>query len=207
MKSHNLPARPRYATTLVAIAVALTATVAVPASASTSASKSASAAASPANPAPHPRSLPTGRVCLFSAPRQPFEAGHIGWAYRWDDGSDNWDYGATRGENDAWNSHGSTQTMLNTFRTHGDAGGYDFYRCTDTHGQNQAAAFTKASQVNGGDYNILTNNCLTKSIQIIKAYDNSGGLNNMDDGRWSIPNNYFHGELDKDGWGPVAALH
>ncbi|MEU8034821.1 hypothetical protein AB0C13_40975, partial [Streptomyces sp. NPDC049099] len=163
-------------------------------------------AAGTASAATHRPASSVGRVCLFSAPGEPAPAGHVGWGYRWNDGSDKWDFGATLGQDSGWARNGSTRAMLDTFRTASDAGGYKFYRCVDTGGQNQDAAFRLMKSINGRHYNLAIDNCLTKSIRIFKAYDNSGRLNGLPAGKFTAPNDYFHETLDKAGWDAIHAL-
>lgn len=173
------------------------------------AAASATALAAPAASAhpSKPTSFPHGRVCLFDAPREPVDAGHIGWAYRWSTDHGQWDYGATLGRHNGWRKHGSFAQMVNDFRTSHDAGGYSSYRCTDTLAADQRDANSVVNRINGKDYNLVADNCLTKSVQIIKAYDESGGLNGLPNGKWTIPNYYFTATLDKAGWDLLTRLH
>lgn len=179
----------------MALAAASTTALAVPVA-------SAASAAS-AQPAGHPH----GRVCLFDAPREPADAGHIGWAYRWSGDRGQWDYGATVGRQHGWRKHGSFAKMLKDFRASHDAGGYATFRCTDTLAADQRDADVVVNRINGKDYNLAVNNCLTKSIQIVKAYDESGGLNALPTGKWTIPNQYYTATLDRAGWDRTVRLH
>ena|GEM_PF-1922669 len=168
---------------------------------------SATAFTAPAASADHvkPQSS-NGRACLFDAPRVPAHLGHIGWAYRWSGHRDQWDYGATVGERRGWRKHGTFAQMVAAFRTSRDAGGYATYRCKDTASADQRDANSVVNQINGRDYNLMVNNCLTKSVQIVKAYDHSGGLNAMPDGHWTPPNRYYAQNLDKAGWDRAITL-
>lgn len=154
-----------------------------------------------------PASRLHGRVCLFDAPRRPADLGHIGWAYRWSGDAKQWDYGATLGQDAGWRKHGSFAQMVKDFRNSHDAAGYDSYRCTDTLAADQRDANGVVNRINGKTYSLLVDNCLTKSIQIIKAYDESGGLNALPDGRWTIPNLYYTAALDKAHWDRMVGLH
>lgn len=103
--------------------------------------------------------------------------------------------------------NGSLAQMLKDIRVSRDAGGYGTYRCVDTFAADQRDANAMVNRVNGRDYSLVVNNCLTKSIQIIKAYDESGGLNGLPTGKWTIPNYYYTVTLDKAGWGTAVGLH
>ncbi|MEY9925827.1 opacity protein-like surface antigen [Catenulispora sp. GP43] len=175
----------------------------------TVATVSAAALAAPAASAQpvNPRSQPHGRVCLFDAPREPADAGHIGWAYRWSADHGQWDYGATVGRQNGWRKHGSFAQMVSDFRKSRDGGGYTTYRCTDTLASDQRDANALVNRINGKDYNLVVDNCLTKAIQILKAYDESGGLNALPVGKWTIPNYYYAAMLDKAGWDRLVRLH
>jgi hypothetical protein len=153
-----------------------------------------------------PRSHPDGRVCLFDAPKAPLHLGHIGWAYRWSADPGQWDYGATVDARHGWRKHGSFQQMLADFRKSHDAEGYSSFRCKNTPAADQRDADAVASLVNGKGYNIMVDNCLTKSIRIIKAYDESGGLNALPAGHWTAPNYYYTQILDKAGWDRLIRL-
>lgn len=163
------------------------------------------APAASAHPA-KPRSFMDGRVCLFDAPKAPVHLGHIGWAYRWSQDHSQWDYGATVDPHHGWRKHGSFDQMVKDFRASHDAEGYYSYRCENTLAADQRDANTMVNRVNGKDYNLMVNNCLTKSIQIIKAYDESGGLNGLPDGHWTAPNYYYTETLDKAGWDRLVHL-
>jgi len=145
----------------------------------------------------------TGRVCMFDAPKGALYLGHVGWAFRWSDGSDTWDYGATL-DSGNWEKHGSEQQMLQDFTTSNDSGGYQSYRCKDTAADDQSAAEATAAAGFARPYNLLDDNCLIRSIQIFKAYDGSGGLNSLPDGKLVFPNAYFN--YDLTGWDDAKSL-
>lgn len=166
---------------------------------------SATALTAPAASA-QPRSHLDGRVCLFDAPKAPVHLGHIGWAYRWSADHGKWDYGATVDPHHGWRKHGSFAQMVADFRSSRDAEGYFSYRCKNTLAADQRDANDVVNLVNGKDYNIMVNNCLTKSIQILKAYDESGGLNRLPDGHWTVPNYYYTQILDRAGWDRLVHL-
>lgn len=181
---------------LTATTVLTVLTVAAPAA-------SAAAGARQAQPATHAN----GRVCLFDAPKEPMHAGHVGWAFRWSTNLSQWDYGATLGPDKGWRKHGSFERMLHDFATSPNAGGYRSYRCTVTLGSDQRAANAAVNRLNGRRYELLTDNCLTKSIEIVKAYDDSRGLDGMPGGGWSVPNAYYTFALDDSGWDGSIQLH
>jgi hypothetical protein len=145
----------------------------------------------------------TGRVCMFDAPRGALSLGHVAWAFRWADGSDTWDYGATL-ESHNWEKHGSEQQMLHDFATMNESGGYTSYRCKDTAADDQSVAESVATTGFGRPYNLAEDNCLTRSIEIFKAYDDSGGLKGLASGKFTFPNAYFHYAMP--GWEDEKAL-
>lgn len=144
-----------------------------------------------------------GRVCMFDAPEGALSLGHVAWAFRWSDGSGTWDYGATLDSHN-WEKHGSEQQMLQDFATIDDSGGYKSYRCKDTAADDQGAAEAAATAGFARPYNLVNDNCLTRSVQIFKAYDGSGGLNSLPDGKFVFPNAYFN--YDLDGWDAAKPL-
>lgn len=138
-----------------------------------------------------------GRVCMFDAPHGVFGLGHVAWAYRSADHSGNWDYGATLSDHN-WHKHGSEQQILHDFATSDESGGYRGYRCADTAADDERAAGAAMAAAFARHYQLATDNCLTRSIEIFKAYDRSGGLNGLEKGRFTFPNAYFNYELT--GW-------
>jgi hypothetical protein len=145
----------------------------------------------------------TGRVCMFDAPKGALYLGHVAWAFRWSDGSDSWDYGATLPSHN-WQKQGSEQQMLHDFATMDESGGYQRYRCKDTAADNQSAAEAVVTAGFARPYNLADDNCLTRSVEIFKAYDGSGGLNGLADGKFIFPNAYF--TYDLPGWDAAKSL-
>jgi hypothetical protein len=113
--------------------------------------------------------------------------GHIGYGYRNGTGN-SWTYGATEAgalrvtshspsATHSWHAAGTWAQMLSTFgagtQPHGYASGpgyYIEYRCTMVTSSNAAAA---AKQVTAGEtsgYQIGSDDCLTKSVAILRAY-------------------------------------
>ena len=140
---------------------------------------------------------------MFDAPDGALYFGHVAWAFRWSDGSGTWDYGATL-ESRNWEKHGSEQQMLHDFATLNESGGYRTYRCKDTATDDQSAAESAMAAGFARPYNLIDDNCLIRSIQIFKAYDSSGGLNSLPDGKLVFPNAYFH--YDLTGWDEEKTL-
>ena len=85
-----------------------------------------------------------------------------------------------------------------------DSSGYKSYRCKDTAADDQGAAEAAATAGFARPYNLVNDNCLTRSVQIFKAYDGSGGLNSLPDGKLVFPNAYF--KYDLDGWDAAKPL-
>jgi hypothetical protein len=150
-----------------------------------------------------PLGATAGRVCMFDAPDGAFYLGHVAWAFRWADGSDTWDYGATSSSRN-WEKHASEQQMLHDFATSTESGGYRSYRCKETSADDQSAAESAAAAGFARPYDLGEDNCLTRSIEIFKAYDGSGGLNGLGDGKFTFPNAYFHYALP--GWEDEKSL-
>jgi hypothetical protein len=140
---------------------------------------------------------------MFDAPNGALTLGHVAWAFRWADGSNTWDYGATSASHN-WERHGSQQQMLHDFATMDEAGGYRSYRCTNTTTDDQSAAESTVTTDFARPYNLAADNCLTRAIQIFKAYDGSGGLNSLGSGKFIFPNAYYHYALP--GWDNETSL-
>jgi hypothetical protein len=139
---------------------------------------------------------------MFLAPDHVFGLGHVGWAYRRGDGR-NWDYGSTKGTTSSWRKSGAFADVLTGFRDAKDSSGpYTSYRCRNTDGRDPDRASAKADQVAAEPYDILTNNCLTRSLEIFEAYDTGGDLNSLGEGKLTAPRWYFDNDLD--GFEPAA---
>ncbi|WP_433172257.1 hypothetical protein [Actinoallomurus sp. CA-150999] len=134
------------------------------------------------------QALGAGRACMFRASEGAANLGHVGWAFRVGP-ADDWIYGAT--ENDSWNwqQESNYATMLNTFRTTNGPHYYDDFRCRNTGNSSVTAAKNKVNQVYGRPYNVINDNCLTRSVEIFKAYDIS--FNNLPPAQGEPPNLYF----------------
>jgi hypothetical protein len=133
---------------------------------------------------------------MFLAPEHVFGLGHVGWAYRSADAT-SWGFGSTRSASASWHKTGTFADVLSGFQGAGDSSGaYKAYRCRNTDGHNEPAAGARADQVEAEDYDVLTNNCLTRSLEIFHAYDDTGGLASLGEGRLTAPRWYFDHDLD-----------
>jgi hypothetical protein len=153
--------------------------------------------------------LGPGTVCMFNAPSGaeigPLHAGHVGWAFR-EGNTTTWEYGATENASTNWRGRGDQNAMFNAFRQRqGNATPYyTKWRCHASPYSSVGAASTKVDQLNKQTYNLLNDNCLTRSIEIFKAYDGST-FGHMEQGGGASPNRYFD-SLDGYGFGPVHPL-
>lgn len=150
------------------------------------------------------QALGTGTVCMFNAPSGaqlgPANMGHVGWAFRIG-GTQGWEFGATENASYNWRDSGDQTTMFNTFkglRGHGIATGYyTQWRCRNTANSSVTAASNKVNELYGQSYDLLWNNCLTRSVTIFQAYDSS--LNDLPGAGATGPNWYFDNELTNFG--------
>ena len=94
--------------------------------------------------------------------------------------------------------------MLHDFATSSDSGDYQSYRCTDTAADDQSAAESTMAAGFARSYNLIDDNCLTWSIEIFKAYDGSGALKGLPDGKFVFPNAYSN--YDLSGWDTAKSL-
>jgi hypothetical protein len=153
--------------------------------------------------------LGAGTVCMFDAPSGAdlglMEAGHVGWAFR-EGNTTTWEYGSTENASTNWRGRGDQNAMFNAFRQRqGNANPYyTLWRCHASPNSAVGAASAKVDQLYNQRYNALFDNCLTRSIEIYKAYDGStfGG---MSSGAITSPNRYFN-NLGGFGFGPVHPL-
>jgi hypothetical protein len=137
-----------------------------------------------------------GRVCLFLAPENVHGFGHVGWGYRHADGG-LWEFGATVDATSAWHGGGTFDHMTADFGDPQVSGGvYRSYRCRATVGGDDAAAKAAAITADAEVYDLFTSNCLTRSLEVFHAYDGSGDLASLGDGRFTAPRWYFDNDLD-----------
>lgn len=162
----------------------------------------------------------TARACVFNAPSGAFTLGHVGWAYRLGE-TDVWHYGSTenRGmqatisagrDTDTWQRIGSWSNVLDDYEdtltidneTFHDSGYYTRYRCVDIAAEetNAEMALARSEQLALSGYNVLSDNCLTKSVAILRVY----GISLPDSPVAMGPNSYFQSHLS--GFGVVTAL-
>lgn len=147
---------------------------------------------------------PPGRVCMFLAPENVFGLGHVGWAYRHADGK-LWDYGATSYDERPWRASNSLEQMLSDFRNREAApSSFLYFRCRSTAEDDEAAAKAAADTSDSEPYNLITSNCLTRSLRIFHAYDGSADLASLGSGLLTAPRWYF--DHDLDGFEPQARL-
>ncbi|MEU4302914.1 hypothetical protein [Kitasatospora aureofaciens] len=162
-----------------------------------------------------------GEVCLVLAPNNvdlgAGPVGHIGWAFR-NGTSSTWTFGATENNDKTGKTNGtfietsSWNTMLSTFKKrHSGNQQYVKYRCLNTPSSDTAKAQQAARTSATNGYNLLSNNCLTKSVDIFHAY--SPWLNDtrhLPDpkllGVSKFPNHYYNDLLPEAGWGATHNL-
>jgi hypothetical protein len=153
--------------------------------------------------------LGAGTVCMFNAPTGaalgPLHEGHVGWAFR-EGNTTTWEYGATENASTNWRGRGDQNAMFNTFRQRkGNATPYyTQWRCHASPNSSVGAASTEVDQLNKQAYTLLSDNCLTRSIEIFKAYDGTT-FDVMPSGYATAPDGYFDA-LDQLGFGPVHPL-
>jgi hypothetical protein len=128
---------------------------------------------------------------MFNAPLGADGLGHAGWAYSIT-GTSNWIYGATEDtsasssipagpptNDESWYQTGTFAQAITTFTTqlnvngevYHDAGYYTSYRCAVTTESNMADAWDTVLSMSTNGYDLWSNNCLTKGVMIIQAYD------------------------------------
>jgi hypothetical protein len=153
--------------------------------------------------------LGAGTVCMFNAPSGaelgPLHLGHVGWGFR-EGNTTTWEYGATENASTNWRGRGDQNAMFNTFRQRKGIATpyYTQWRCMASPNSSVGAASTEVDQLNKQTYNLLNDNCLTRSIAIFQVYDGStfGG---MGSGDAVSPNGYFN-NIGGYGFGPVHPL-
>jgi hypothetical protein len=159
---------------------------------------------------------------MFHAPSGAAWLGHVGFAYQIS-GTSNWVYGATEGEgqlfidagpptnDESWSQVGTFDQVTSVFKnqlvidgtTYHNAGYYTNYRCASTIEAYLVDAWNAVQAASTNGYDILVNNCLTKSIAILEAYypDWSGNENPGD-----VQSPTFYYAFDLDGFGDVQWL-
>ena len=155
-----------------------------------------------------------GEACLFSAPHGAVPdgglVGHIGWGFQ-NGTSDDWTFGATEGiapvpyvppggNTDSWQESGTFAAMLNAFGTgdHPFSKGefyYLQYRCTKVTSSNPSAALAEVQAKDATGYNLVNDNCLTKAVAILQAYNVAGLPNVPLFPPGDLPDTYFSSEL------------
>ncbi|WP_370267821.1 hypothetical protein [Streptomyces sp. V4I8] len=156
-----------------------------------------------------------GQVCIFLAPNDVDPAGprpplgHNGWGFR-HGASSSWTYGATEGMTGrpqaTFIRTGSGRQMMHNFKTRRTGKWrYAKYRCIATASAYPARAMQAALAGRNSGYDFFRNNCLTKSVDVFRAYSPwlsaSGHLPNARYRNTSWPPNYYYNTLlSKAGW-------
>ncbi|WP_158835400.1 hypothetical protein [Streptomyces sp. NRRL S-350] len=176
------------------------------------------------------QAAPLGRVCMINSVDGAQTFGHIGWAFKVRGDRDHWIYGATEASgsltidpgpntNSSWIKGSSWSKMLGYFRglkvKQGDhwVQEYSHWRCEDTRDGDVGKAQEAYRHERDNGYNVADNNCLTKSLKILKGYSTILAR----DPRlpipplyrhpsWNAPNNYFREGLDQANWEGIQRL-
>ncbi|MGW7461942.1 hypothetical protein [Streptomyces sp. NPDC054797] len=184
---------------------------------------------SPVNP-PQPVQPPgiqavTGTACMVNAPSGApiFEGaqavfGHVGWAFRVP-GTDQWYYGATeaiQGSPDpdrngqTWVDEGSWGDVVNAFKGVGGHTKRNYYtqlRCQEIENPDLGDAMGKVAKFKapGSGFDAFTNNCLTRSVEILDAYGAELPIPFLL-GLSLGPNKYFNEKLGQADWPSAQSL-
>ena len=130
---------------------------------------------------------------MFYAPNRPVIKvsgivsfiGHVGWAFR-DGGGDTWVFGATENtggkwqidpgapaNTQSWKKTGTWTQVLQAFRSdvnyNRGRNYYQSYRCISIRTSDPPAAKAQANLGQRNGYNFTFENCLTKSVEIVRA--------------------------------------
>ncbi len=152
-----------------------------------------------------------GRACVFNAPAAADGFGHAGWAVT--DAAGHWYSGATEVKDNehkpdvSWRrGPEDVMAMLQHFRTKRPATPYTRFRCRDVANPDPGNAVNKFSELAKQDYNLVTNNCLTRSMTTIKAYSDDAVTGLPGPGVGDGPNGYFEARLWQAGWENIVPL-
>ncbi|AOR33406.1 MULTISPECIES: hypothetical protein [Streptomyces] len=144
-----------------------------------------------------------GRVCMFNRTKAVGTLGHVGWAIKVRGQKDHYFFGATEDPGQTWYAGGTWAQVYSTFKRHpfhGHVLTYNRYRCVTTRDGDVTAALRAYVRTKPG-YNLFTNNCLTKSLSIIKAYSRVlANDRRLVPGDYTAPNYYFAAVLNTDHW-------
>lgn len=159
----------------------------------------------------------TGNACLINAPSAVLGTlvGHEGWAFRNGSG-DSWTMGATEGNGfspvvgnrsvtHGWMKTGTWAQVLSTFGQGGPyqkPGYYLSIRCISVGNINQPLATNRANLMLDNGYEVGTNNCLTKAVDILWNY----GATSLPRSSLTRPNYYHETVLTSAGFGPAMSL-
>ena len=150
--------------------------------------------------------LGPGKVCMYLAPSGADNLGHVGWEVQ-EPGRGYW-AGSTEAAGETWIVDETSETAIhNDFKYAGyyhSANYYTMYRCHSTPTSAVGAAIAKA-RAEANSYNVVFDNCLTKSIDIFNAYYSPTNL------PWGVrwpPVEYFDVALSYPwvNWGPIHYL-
>jgi hypothetical protein len=157
--------------------------------------------------------LGPGKSCMYLAPSGASGLGHVGWEVQ-EPGKGYWAGSTEQGTgnpSDSWIVFATSETTIhNDFKYALSANGkvqhssgyYLYYRCHSTTTSAVGAAIAEARSLETG-YNLLNNNCLTKSVAIFTTY---WGGDNLQSGFLWGPNGYFYNYLPTVNWGPIHDL-
>jgi hypothetical protein len=119
----------------------------------------------------------SGEFCFFFAPHSLAGLGHIGWGFKIPGTTELYQYGATEDSQygDTWTAQGTKAQMLQAFPgwAYPKWGNkYLVYKCMNTTSSDVASAekVVQYQQTKANAYNLITNNCLTQSLDISKKY-------------------------------------
>jgi len=153
----------------------------------------------------------TGRACVLNAPDAANGYGHAGWAVM--DAGGNWFSGATEVKANehkpeaSWSRGPEPEAeMLRHFHTKRPVAPYTRFRCRDVANPNPGNAVNKFAELAKQDYNLITNNCLTRSMNTIRAYSEDAVTGLPGPGVGDGPNGYFEAQLWKANWEPINWL-
>ena len=137
-----------------------------------------------------------GRTCMISAPAGAGHLGHVGWAFLVDWRTGMWMYGANEGTvssadatSKTWSGEGYWANLASTFAGALDgpgglayyhpAGYYTNYRCESLSVNDSSAATNVFIGLQDKPYSLLSNDCLTNAVDVLRA-DAATGLNASD---------------------------
>jgi len=160
-----------------------------------------------------PASATAGEICMFNAPSGAellpgVGAGHVGWGFL--SGGSTWIFGATEGAGQVWQTSGSWDTMLNTFGSGTNfskgPGYYTQYRCASVSSSQPTLAYNTALNQASRQYNLYTDNCLTRAVEIFDAYGATDLPSATSTPPEDTPPNIYYGSLLPQSFAGSVAL-